>query len=434
MTDGTINDPSDGEIDDGAGAELDGGTLAESLAHQARTVLDRHWQPEGYTVPNGDVYPHQWLWDSCFHSIIWAHLGEADRAVTELANVFAHQGDDGFVPHMTYWRAPTMHASFWGRTTTSSITQPPMYGHAIAELARLGIGVDRSVVDAARAGLHFLLDRRVGLGRGPDAGAGAGLDGGSGVELGQGLVGIVHPWESGCDDSPRWDAWCPGGYEPRRWRQVKGDLVAALRPDPVTGSTVGSDAFAVASTGFNALVAFNLAELDSVSPSEPSAPGSSDRTRAVARRLRSCWDTAQATFVDPGGHGSAAVRTLEALLPVVTLDPVEDAPVLDAVFAQVRSATAFGGACGPAQVHRDEPAFDPARYWRGPTWPQLTYLLWVAARRAGRRDDAAGLAHSMAMGARRSGFAEYWHPDDGTGFGAVPQSWTGLAAVMAGHD
>ena len=29
------------------------------------------------------------------------------------------------------------------------------------------------------------------------------------------------------------------------------------------------------------------------------------------------------------------------------------------------------------------------------------------------------------------GLAEYWDADTGTGGGAVPQSWTGLAVVMA---
>ena len=50
---------------------------------------------------------------------------------------------------MTYWsergRADdATHASFWGRPETSSITQPPMYGHALAELHRAGVGCPTS--------------------------------------------------------------------------------------------------------------------------------------------------------------------------------------------------------------------------------------------------------------------------------------------------
>jgi hypothetical protein len=61
-------------------------------------------------------------------------------------------------------------------------------------------------------------------------------------------------------------------------------------------------------------------------------------------------------------------------------------------------------------------------------------LLWVAATRTGRADVASAIATSTVAGAARSGLAEYWHPDTGEGLGAVPQSWTGLALLMAPVD
>jgi len=125
------------------------------------------------------------------------------------------------------------------------------------------------------------------------------------------------------------------------------------------------------------------------------------------------------------------VRTVESLLPVLVLDPRRDRRLLDAAFAQIRSAQAFGGTCGPAQVHRAESAFDATTYWRGPAWPQLTYLLWVAASRAGRDEDARWLREAARRGALRSGFAEYWQPDTGEGLGATPQSWSTLVTVMS---
>ncbi len=85
---------------------------------------------------------------------------------------------------------------------------------------------------------------------------------------------------------------------------------------------------------------------------------------------------------------------------------------------RTRSAAPFG----PAGVHRAEPAFDRRRYWRGPVWPQLAYLLWLAG---------APVAETTVRGAASSGLAEFWDPDDGTGLGASPQSWTCLALVMS---
>lgn len=371
------------------------------LVDSARAVMVEHWRERGYTVPNARVYPHQWLWDSCFHSVIWAHLGEPERATGELRSLFARQHDDGFVPHMTYWEHPDLHASFWGRPAASSITQPPMYGHALAELVRLGVTVDDELVERAAAGLDFL----VGARRGDRA-----------------LVPILHPWESGCDDSPRWDRWAGEGRTAETWYRRKGELVATLERT-AGGSSVANPAFEVEAAGFNALVLFNAAELASIG-------GGSGRTDALGRMrdaLDRRWDETAVTWRD-SDDPAPPTRTLEALLPVLVTDR-EDA--VDAAFGQILDDRAFGGACGPAQVHRDEPAYDPTAYWRGPAWPQLTYLLWVAARRRGRADDAERLATALVRGAERSGLAEYWEPDTGAGLGAVPQSWAALAAVVS---
>jgi glycogen debranching enzyme len=92
---------------------------------------------------------------------------------------------------------------------------------------------------------------------------------------------------------------------------------------------------------------------------------------------------------------------------------------------------ALGGPYGPAGVDRREPSFAARTYWRGPAWPQLTYLVWVAALRRGRAEDARRLGAMLVDGALTSGWAEYWDATDGTGLGAAPQSWSALAAVVA---
>jgi glycogen debranching enzyme len=64
-------------------------------------------------------------------------------------------------------------------------------------------------------------------------------------------------------------------------------------------------------------------------------------------------------------------------------------------------------------------------------WPQLAYLLWVALVRAGEDDAAEVVRTTSVAGAVESGLAEYWNGDTGAGLGAIPQSWTGLALLMA---
>ena len=261
----------------------------------------------------------------------------------------------------------------------------------------------------------------------------------------------LHPWETGCDDSPRLGCLVPRRPgRARRWRQVKGDLVASLdfAPDAAAAAAsgtgpVGNRAFHPGSVVLSALVAFNVAELvwATAAAAGPGAAELDDGRRAdleadaapLVAALELVWDRRAGTWADtPGGDPtgvspSRRVRVVEALLPSLV---VRDGDQVDAALAALVDPAAHGSPFGPTQVHRAEPSFDPATYWRGPVWPQLCYLLWLAARRRGADAIADAVARGLVHGAVTSGFAEHWHPDTGSGQGAQPQSWTGLAAVV----
>ncbi|MEK9637988.1 MAG: hypothetical protein VW060_13070, partial [Acidimicrobiaceae bacterium] len=178
-------------------------TTIETIRSAVGRLMDDAWVDHGYTAPNTVVYPWLWLWDSCFHALIWADLDRPDRAVAELGCVLELQDGAGFVPHMGYQLDPQVPVDLWGRAGSSSITQPPMYGHAVAELRRRGIDVPDELAERAHAGLRFLVRDRA---RDPESG----------------LITVVHPWETGCDDSPRWDHYCPGvGFDLDVWRRHK---------------------------------------------------------------------------------------------------------------------------------------------------------------------------------------------------------------------
>ena len=354
------------------------------LKQRCQTVLEAAWRPEpGYCVPNQQTYPHQWLWDSCFHSVAWAALGDS-RCLTEVQSALANQTSEGFVPHMTYWSEPEAGTPFWGRPMVSTITQPPMYGHALRVMGEVGFDVPVDLHRRARRGLDSLL----------------------GKVADHGLIVADHPWETGCDDSARWDDWCPGGYDRERWREVKHRLVAEI--------FAGRSSFAAPSVGFNALIAFNAGELGSAG--EPMLEVDDLKASIAAR-----WNPRLRTWTDPGG-GSGTIRTLDAMLALL-VDPRDEA------FDDLLDPAAHGAEFGPCGVHRDEPSFDPDLYWRGPNWPQLTYLLALAGRRAGRDDVADTLMGSLRRSALASDFAEFWNPDSGGGRGATPQTWTTLACV-----
>jgi glycogen debranching enzyme len=376
------------------------------LRARVAEVMRSQWMPEGYTAPNNTVYPWQWLWDSCFHTLIWLELGDRARAARELVHALSIQDATGFVPHMNYERGPDTHADFWGRRGSSSITQPPMFGHALAECARHGIDVPSELVDRARHGLAFLLRRRA-------------------RHLRSGLVVLAHPWESGADDSPRWDDLCPEGISPANWHRRKGELVASIVRGE-SGAPIANPACVVASVSFNALIAFNTYELLTIIDDEVLRREADE----LVTRLDGQWDREHGSWIDAGAteRGSGRIRTLDALLPLLV---TRDAEARGRALASLLDHAAHGAPFGPCGVHRDEAVFSPDTYWRGPTWPQLDYLCWLGARRAGESATATAIARQTVAGALRSGLAEYWQPDTGRGLGAIPQAWAGLAIVMA---
>jgi hypothetical protein len=232
---------------------------------------------------------------------------------------------------------------------------------------------------------------------------------------------VLHPWETGCDDSPRWDAW--GAADRTAWRITKGELVASLVVDPLTGAPMANSQFTVGSVAFTALCAHAADELAWLT-GEARWRSALDELATV---LDAHWGDSLQTWSDVTDFGPVGTRTLEALLPLLV---TRSAEAQSTVAQLLIDDHAYGGACGPAGVHRAEPVFEPDRYWRGCAWPQLTYLLWVAARRQAIDTLADELAARLVRGALTSGFAEHWHPDSGAAGGAVPQTWATLAAIV----
>ena len=388
-----------------AAARARPGTYAvdvQALRERVEQTLRSNWVEAGYTAPHSGRYRWQWLWDSCFHAILWAELGD-DRGVVELCRLFDAQDSDGFVPHIIYTPGDEPHRGFWGRRATSSITQPPMYGHALAELHRRGVDLPEALVASATRALRYLLVRR--------------------RRLPSGLITLCHPWEAGTDNSPRWDHWFAGAFAEDDGFRVKGELMTTIERSP-SGAPLANARFGAAGASFNALTAFNCLELASVTGDGALTAAAVDLAEALDER----WDDDLRTWCDagPSGDTSGRVRTTDALTVALVATPDR----VRSVVTDVLDDEAYGARFGPTGVHRLEPSFEPAIYWRGSSWPPVTYLLWTAARRGGVFDGADRLAAIAWRGAVASDLAEHLDPDLGCPLGSVPQSWSGLPIVM----
>ena len=376
---------------------------ATEIWEMARSIMSHNWRNElGYTAPNIESYPACWLWDSCFHSIIWLTLGDQAKAVTELSSVFRWQLEDGFVPHMGFQFNPGAATSDWRQPGHSDITQPPMFGHAIRMLHEAGIDVT-GLVEKAAAAFDFLMARR----RAKD-----------------GMLFIIHPSEAGCGSSPRWDSWAKGKFDPISWKERKSELASLLVYSPY-GSSISSSQFIVESAAFNALTAFNMIELYHVAGNEKLLA----QAESVITALDRTWDEELDTWKDVTSEvrQSSSARTAEALLPVLVS---RNKHAVSKAFKNITSGGRLESRFGVAGTDKTEQFFDPGGYWRGAGWPQLNYLFWVAAMRSGRREIADELAAKSLGAATASDYSEYFNSMTGQGLGAKPQSWACLPICM----
>src|SRR5262245_1013000 len=125
-------------------AELTSLDSTGDLARRALAVLDAN-RRGAWTCPSAELYPHQWLWDSCFVAIGLAR-GDPARAADELRALFGGQWSNGMVPHMVFaddvrdvgstriWRSRENPLAPRA-VETSCITQPPVLAVAVARVA-----------------------------------------------------------------------------------------------------------------------------------------------------------------------------------------------------------------------------------------------------------------------------------------------------------
>lgn len=372
--------------------------------------------PHRYTRPAPSVYEHQWLWDSCFHAIVYRWLDPA-MAADELLSVVQHQvaagPDEGMIPHMTYWRGGG--EALWGIAERSVITQPPLIAVAARLLAeRGGPPALLGQLYEPLCAYHAWFDRR----RDPD---------------GDDLVALIHPWESGWDAAPRWDA-AMGLDRPsdEASRVARKELAATLR-------RYACDAAALAEAGFfhveaidyNAIRAADLealawlaAELGHAAESAHWSARAQAVRRAVGGRLL------QPGPRDLAGPDETPITAPSAAPFVALFGGCADAEQADALHAALGGAP-FWTPYPIATTPRDDPDFGPDRYWRGNVWLNVNWLIMRGLRRYGYAQTAAALAERSIALVEHAGFWEYYHPISGQGYGSFPHSWSAIVLDMA---
>lgn len=373
------------------------------------------YQGHRYTRPAPSTYEQQWLWDSCFHALIYCHF-DLSMAKDELSSLLYHRGVDmgGMVPHMIYWAGGG--EALWGQPYASTITQPPMI--ASAALKVYEVSQDRTFLQT-----NYELIREyyewLGRERDPDH---------------DHLVSIIHPWESGWDASPRWDSQMglsnPTDFEAREARVHLAQAINSIGCD--IQRVLQDGVFCVEPIDFNAIYAANLAALSQIA-STLDRPSDAARYDVLANATKDAvrlkmWDDRNGTFWDLAGVDETPIRVPTCAAFVTLYAGIPTLTQAERLLAQMR--TRFSAPYPIPTVAVGDPLFSATRYWRGNTWLNVNWFIHKGLQLYGFADLAAELASRCQALVEKSGFREYYDPFTGDGLGSLLHSWSGIVLDM----
>jgi len=418
-------------------------------------------QHGNYTLPTNNLYPHQWLWDSCFIAIGLANY-DVRRAKKELISLLRGQWNNGMVPHMIFasgdahkrdrylwqsWRSPQAPASL----ATSGVTQPPMLAEAIIRVGRKMSTAERHqwylTMYPALLRYHEWLYRE----RDPRE---------------EGLVLLVHPWEGGLDNTPPWISqlhrhqrpwWVSLVVNTRAvnllFRLVRRDtlyippgqrvsnLDALLYYDVIRhlkhenwdiNAVLSRSNLAVQDLSFNCILIRAHDHLKTIAKSigHEVPDWLNDRNKKGRHNIE------KLLFDDQEGQFYSRNYTSRKLIKkpsIATLMPLYGGCVSKAhakrLVERLKAKRGFGTTYPVPTVPTDSAWYKELGYWQGPAWVNTNWLIIDGLGRYGYKAEAEELRQSTIAMVSVGGPAEYFSAKTAEPAGAHNFSWTAALVI-----
>ncbi len=386
-----------------------------------------------FTVPAPDLYPFQWLWDSCFHAFFLSKF-DLKQAKAELSAVVGRPTASGMFPHIINWNYESgepLPVPSWGREGrgeeinltwqtpgNSSQTQPPLVATAALKVFKQDPDIVflRSLYGALRQHFTYLANER--------------------TFTDESLVYIINPDESGEDNSPRFDnsLGLPPQHSPAEHLDKRLGLLHQFAVCDYSASSCMSSHFGVADVAFNVLYAEDLVAMAEIAhligypeESKEYVQRAAEVQVDVLTNLRQgdiffSYDRVKSTPI--------AVLTWNIFMPLYGGFVTQaEAEVL--VREYLFNPKYFWTDYGVVTTAKTEVAFDPENgFWRGSIWHAPHWFIYHGLKRYGYLVEAELIKQKSLKLIEQSGFREYYHPETGAGLGAKNFTWGGLVLDM----
>jgi hypothetical protein len=426
------------------------------LLSRAKVVVESNWR-DGFSIPTSKLYPFQWNWDSGFVAMGTSNY-DVEKAIVEIESMFSGQWANGLLPHILFHSENETsyfpNFDFWNSNInpgaplhpkSSGITQPPVFGFVIEEILNKYPDDERVISFVKRIFPklikyhNFLYKYRT-------------IDD-------DGLFFIFHPWESGRDNSPIWD-------ESLNRIQLKaGDIPAYQRRDNLIadpserptqeqydryvyllelgkkyhydGPEIAEQSpFLVQDCMMNAILIKSNDSLINIGMRFGFDVSQVEEWQALSKENfnRKFWNEEIQSFVsyDQRGGYQMAHKEIGGLVALFAETATqEQSKKLSDYLWSIHNRGFY--LCPSFDV--DSPLFDSKRYWRGPVWPQMNWMIYEGLLKYQYTDLAEIVKADLIELVSKLGFFEYFESEKSLadtctkGYGGNNFSWTASSII-----
>ncbi len=428
----------------------------EKLAATAQEILRKNWK-DGFTIPTSRLYPFQWNWDSGFTAIGQCHF-DIDFAIGELESLFSGQWENGMLPHIIFHsqneKTYFPNYDFWDANVnlgapqnpkTSGITQPAVHGF-ILECLLERFPENQKIQSFAKQIFPKIvnLHRWFYKYRDPEN---------------EGLIFIFHPWESGRDNSPLWDESMDRiviDYNELPSYKRRDTSIAPSDERPTTHQydryvyllqlgkknkydekgIFEESPFLIQDTLMNAVLIKSNQSLINIGKQFGFDTGEIEEWQQQAKPKFSekLWNDELNTFTvfDLRANHSIPHKEIGGLSSLYAEIPnSKQAKALNDYLQNLHQRNFY--VCPSFDV--DSPLFDSKRYWRGPIWPQMNWMIYHGLKKYAYEDTAKIVKSDLIELVSKHGFYEYFESQKElaaklkVGYGGGAFSWTAACVL-----
>ncbi len=428
------------------------------LISEATDILKNN-QVGSYTVPSKLLYPHQWLWDSCFISVGLRHI-DIDRARAEIMHLLRGQWKNGMMPNIVFgdntkklqlqrmWQSQVSPFSP-DDILTSGITQPPLLAEAIF---KIGEKLDKKErIIWYQSTYKNLIDYHNWIYEDRDP-------------HDEGLALLLHPWESGMDNTPPWMNELHLNLTPKWIQFIKKSkldyLYSFLRLDTKfvhiserlsnsdamslysmqrkmrkkhydTKKILGHNSFAVEDLTFNCILIKANDYLSKIAKTiNEKIPAKLVESMDLSiKSLDKLWDEKTSEYYSRQfeTHDLLKISSISSLMPLYSgaINKERAEHLVKTIEDHSKFSTPFPIPTMPVNSEW----FNPLSYWQGPTWINMNWMIIEGLKNYGFQEHADVLTKTTIDLVEQGGFSEYFNPIDGNPLGIHDFSWTAALII-----